>query len=689
MTDTLDYPTEEPFRRLSSAQSERLAILAEDYRARGEQATLIRERMLRLVGISVVVLGAIASVPSVDIAKHFDTSPAFWWCAPALLGILLAAFILDYATLNGIVYHRRDLETRINRVLGGRQVLHYESRFARHFYSLRTGDRGIRLMLVAQALAILGLYVGSVVISIYNLRKVVHRGSADSQVLLFLILYAGLGLFLVYGGFRATFHIKSLYRRWHPDTTVAPADTGGREGTERLRLWMSLLLDRPWDILTKSVFFIGAWGLGASLTGKSASWYQVLGLWFCLDVVINQAKYTINDVYDADRDARSTDIRSNVFAGLDRARLRLIALQAVARGIAGSVLAYLILDHNIWIPAAIFLLVPLQLVYDFTRTHFNKRAVLEWLNWFRNTYKPIQADSRREAVKSIHLRRLPHESMPPTDWTNRSIVLGIILALGYAIRVGAGFYVTGMSQDIVRLVAFSVWGGVLGLGLVTAFWSWEGAWYAQRPFAFGIPGRGEAERTPEWRHREQLYRSDIADSKAHALWCYTRLERSAARRPSLRRRWAPWELAWTVALVAAPLLTTWTFQGGPASDIRWYSALAVGVVAALAYLGLPLPDELQSVQPVTLGGLLVIGVAALEGYGPPQVPFEYCLLALLPVLLFAIQYTAGPWARMDQVCIRERWGSAIGTFKECALARLDLIFLPPSSPSSETGRRSR
>jgi hypothetical protein len=636
---------------------ERLRVLADEYENKGRETEDIRERMIRLVGVAVLTMGVIASIPSIGAAKVVAKSVPFWWCAPGLLGALFGAFLLEFAHLNGLVYYRRDLETAINEALGGDSVLHYENGFAKAFYSLRTGDRALRIILIVLLLAIAAIYVGSVILSLGRLRAAYGPGSnafKTGRTALFVGVYAGLGVFLAYSAYRASLQIEPLYKKakesYRPNADAEQPQTSP---------WWVLLVSRPWDIPTKSFFFWGAYLFGIVYSGERNVTKAVIA-WACLELFVSQAKYVLNDIYDAAQDSRCIDARGSPFAGINVTGLRLFAVAALIKAFVGILLAYSLLGNELPIAIALFLLLPMQIVYDRARSGFPK-GVANSLKDFRSKGdRLIPANSKREVgVASVRListttRRQGVENVTELlssdnpkahnrfEWATRTFSLAFVLAIGYAIRLGIPLYLVGFARDLRLFGSLLGWGMALGVAFLMGYWSWEGAWYARRPPKFE---QGSDERK---NCTEESYAEDVAGFKAHTLWCYRNLETRVARRPSLLRPFALWEVVWVLVLLSGPLLGAWTLEQFLTWRGGWLWPTAGGLLFALAYLLPRVPQTLGAMKyPFLLLLLVYLGAAAL-GYGPAVLPDAFVFLPSVFAMIFATHYTAGPWKAFDQ-----------------------------------------
>lgn len=653
-----------------SRSQERLRLLADEYKSKGEEAVLIRERMIRLVGIAVLVMGVIGSIPYIAATDLVAKSPVFWWCAPGVLGALLAAFVMDYATLNGLVYYRRDLENQINAALGNELVLHFESKFGRAFYSFRSGDRGVRLILLALILGILAIYIGSVALSLSSL-STIHQAESQSYLLrerlLFVAAYAGLGAFLAYAVYRAAFHIRILYKR--AKSLYQDEDAESSSQVKKPHPWTTLLVARPAEIITKSLFFWGAYMFGVVYGGQARVWYQIVGAWVCLELFVNQAKYVLNDIYDTGPDSRYVDVRDNPFKGLERKKLRLLAWAAVAKASIGSFIAYWLLNKDIVAAIGIFLLLPLQILYDKARVRFPKEVVQRWLSDFRARNTPATEATRAEAVERVHLigtDRVPKASRD-VGWATGTASLGLLLCAGYAIRLGVPLHLVGVSGELKMFAGYLAWGAALGFALISGYWSWEGAWYAQRPIRFkdSDTNRGEVE-----------YIHDVSRSKAHTLWCYRKLERHVGSRPGFPRSFAVWELIWVLVLVAGPLLAAWTLRRYLNWQGNWAIPIVGGTLFALAYLLPTVPKGLNTLKLISLLLIVVYVAAVIVGYRPANFPFPFMLVPSILAMAFATHYTAGPWSNFDQRYVMQKVRDRLNALGGRLLALLDSPLLP-------------
>jgi hypothetical protein len=651
---------------------ERLRILAAEYESKVLEAQSLREKMLRLVGVAVLVMGVIASIPGLAAVESVAKSSLFWWCAPAVLAALFAALVMLYGNLNGLVYYRRDLEDEINEALGGSPVLRYENGFSRAFYSIRTGDRSMRVIHLALLLALAGIYIGSVALSLGGLTAAYEKVSKVLQPAhraMFIGTYAALGLFLAYAFYRAAFHMRPLYDK------VMRANVQPR--IETVIPWRTLLIARPLEIVTKSLFFWGAFGFGV-ICGGHARLRDIIAVWICLELFVNQAKYVLNDIYDVVPDSSSCDVRDNPFKGLSPITLRFLAAGAIVKACIGSLLAYWWLGKDLPTAIGVFLLLPMQIVYNRARSGSSASLVNSsaktWLNHFRAKEDPrlgilflLSEDHRAQAVKNVGLLGADH--IPNAEggrgWCIRTLFLALLLGVGYAIRLGIPLHLVGLSRDHLLLFAgYLAWGTVLGFAFILGYWSWEGAWYAQRPSSFDADRRSNAEGS---------YVLDAVRSKAHTLWCYRKLEKQVGKRGRLWRPWAPWEMAWFAVLLTGPLLGAWTIGNSLNGIGSWLWTIAGGVFLAALYILPRVPGELNRLEPCFLGLLLLYIAIAFFGYRPT------CLFVFLPsvfAVYFAAHYTAGPWRNFDQRYVAEGMHLRLAEGRRQLLRLLDSLLMP-------------
>jgi putative phosphatase len=628
---------------------ERLRILAEEYESKGQEAQGIRERMIRLVGVAVLVMGVIASIPGVSAVDVVTKSTLFWWCAPALLAALFAAFVLDYAVLNGIVYCRRDLEDEINTTLGRGLVLHFENGFGRQFFSLRTGDTAMRVIMLALLLGIAGIYIGSVALSLNGL-KIAYQATSEvvlpTESKLFIGTYATLGLFLAYAAFRAAFRMEALYKKAKDDYERKRSGSPAPR-TKSAIPWLTLLVPRPWEIPTKSLFFLGAYLFGFLYTGL-AHWIDALVVWVCLELMVNQAKYVMNDIYDKDADSRYHDVRENLFQGLSKTQLYICAAAAIAKACIGSLFAYWWLGKDIPTAMAIFLLLPMQMLYNKARGGSPADLVKKWLHDFREKNRLTDECTRDKAVISVKdkgFKDFPQMSQGEwgrrgTRWSIRTVSLGLLLGAGYAIRLGIPLHLTGISADPLLFAGYLTWGTAFGFAFILGYWSWEGAWYAQRPLRFK---KDQESVTTSEEKNEESYIEDVTRWKAHTLWCFIRLvEYKKKYLPT------PWTVVWSVVLLAGAALGACTLRHFLNWRGSWVLPLAVGLLSTVAYLVPALTGQLNRLASVFTASLLLCLGAIAIGYRPTNLALPYVFLPSAFALLVSAHYTAGPWSNFDQ-----------------------------------------
>jgi hypothetical protein len=650
---------------------ERLRILAAEYESKGLEAQAIRERMLQLVGVAVLVMGVIASIPGLAAVESVAKSSLFWWCAPALLGALFAALVICYGNLNGLVYYRRGLEAEINEALGKRLVLRYENGFAKAFYSLHTGDRSMRVILLALLLAIAGIYIGSVALSLSGLTTAYEKASGvlqPTQRNLFIGTYAAFGLFLAYAAYRAAFYVRPLYEK-----------AMGVNLHEQLKTaipWRTLLVARPWEIPTKSLFFWGSYTFGVIYGGR-ADWVDAVVVWVCLELFVNQAKYVLNDIYDTGPDSRSCDVRDNPFKDLSPIALRLVAAGAIVKACVGSLLTYWWLGKDMPAAIGVFLLLPMQILYNRARAGFPKLAE-HWLIRFRNLEKKLVLSTigRAEAVNAVGpvgADGIPRSRDNPkwsgdedSAWFRKTLFLALLLGAGYAIRLGIPLHLVGLSRDPLLFAGYLAWGTAFGFAFILGYWSWEGAWYAQRPASFNTDYSCVADRA---------YIRDVSRSKAHTLWCYRKLEEQVGKRPSLRRLPAPWEMVWSLVLLTGPVLGACTLSNFPNSRGSWALTIAGGVLCAAAYITPSVP-RLRTVGRLFTALLLLYLAAAALGYRPATVPLLFVFLPSVFGLVFAAHYTAGPWSNFDQRYATGKVRERLTGWRKKLLGFLDSLLLP-------------
>jgi hypothetical protein len=398
-------------------------------------------------------------------------------------------------------------------------------------HSQRTGWRRFRYFITITYLGVGVTYVG---LTIYLLTR--------TDPLWVQIIASGFytisTLLLVYASAKSTIGGRRLWTelvRELPESYRRPLldEDASRRGR---RLLLYLVLPRPPELI-KGLFFLGAAFISATAVGAPFLWAKWLTFYVAFELLVYQARYTLNDLRDAGIDAReaSIDKRGRFPPPITRQRVRAVILAVVVR-----VACWLAITSAIgrgfdvvllWSGVGVFAIaMPYEWARSRLRLHSREEFLEDW-GWV----------TRMNSLK---------------------LTLFVTVGLGYALRTSTGLWVgSAMSTDLPLLVVGALTFSTFGSMFVLMTWVLQ---------ASGMVTGGAAPGPQLWKHT-LLEKSHIATLAAQAGLLEsparladhiededTRWDEFPLREPVNPK---PFTTAWNRALLVAGTLAGWTGIG--------------------------------------------------------------------------------------------------------------------------------